>query len=126
MHETLGRVSIKTQSSKYINFAVEVEQRVSTDQRDYISGWFKSGKADWYLVGIRDDQNKGYLTTLHLINKEKLTKYLTANPVKDTLCWFAQKLNPNRKYDLPVVKLISLQTLKDNGIIEVSFSRAKQ
>lgn len=125
-HEFLGKVSIKSQADKYTNFALEVRQHDSRDMEDWIQGWFEYGEADYYLFALRDDSKEGFIHTLHLIEKQKLALWVKKSKIRDTTCWFAQKLNRGRKYDLPIVKLVSIEEIKKAGLIEKTFNRRKQ
>lgn len=116
-HFTLGRVSIKSQSDKYSNIALEVRQHDSRDTYNYIHGWFEYGEADTYLFALRDDQNGGKIHTIHLIDKWKLKRWVENQRLRDTYCHHAKKLNKGRQYDLPVVKLASINDLLRDRII---------
>jgi len=117
-HQTLGAVSIKSQSSRFFNFAVEVRQENSDDDMDFIDGWFKTGIAPYYILAIRD---KGRIIEAHLISKSKLVKLINRTKPRDVRSWNAMKDNIDRRYDLPVVKLISLKYMKRQGVILETF-----
>ena len=122
-HHSLGAVSIKSQSDKYVNIALETKQLNSEDHDDYISGWFGKGKADTYIWAIRDDSKDGFVHTLHVIKKAELIKYVDSLNIEDTYSTHAMKNNPNRKYNLPVVKLVKVQDLIDKGYVTKTLKR---
>lgn len=123
-HTRLGNVSIKSQGSKYFNFAVEFKivayasyDKATKTHSSSIDGWWGTSEADTYIIGIRDDNNNGKITKAYLLDKKRLVKYIEDNPVRETWCTYAMGNNRGRYHNLPFVWLYNLKKLMDANVI---------
>lgn len=122
-HPTLGKVSIKSQSDKYFNIALEIRQYNSKNLSSFIQGWFDYGEADTYLIALRNDKEGGRIHTIYLADKLTLKQWVDSKIITDTYCHYAMKLNKGRQYDLPVVKLVPINQLLKDKILYKTFRR---